>query len=375
MTAHPWLPADVRLGDGVDLGGSTRSQVHRHRVHVGPEGWGSSVVVKRFLPQEPGSRAAMGYGRERTALQHLPGVPRLLAADDSSRTLVMEDLGEHATLADVLLGDDPRAAWEQSLAWARALGAAMRSDAETLGAARRQFGPAAAEERQMRIEFPRRGLARLSELGGVSHGAAATAELTDAVDWLEQDSQRHVLAPGDSCPDNALLTPAGVRLVDLEGAGVRHAAYEAAYAAEPFSTCWCVFAPPDGLTDQMLGEFTRAASEQLPGLAEDPAWPRQVRAAVAAWVASSGLWLLDGAVEDRQMTSGGRHLGPAMRALLVARWRWVVRECAEELPDTAAVFDEAITWALRTWGGQSPGGQLGLELAPYPAWARPEPSP
>ena len=144
---------------------------------------------------------------------------------------------------------------------------------------------------------------------------------------------------------------------------MRHVAYEAAYAAEPFSTCWCVMAPPPGLTGAMLGEFTAAAAEQLPGLDQDPAWPRQVRAAVAAWVLSGTLWLLDGAVADRVLAPDGRP-GPHFRALLLARWRWVARECAEELPDVAAACDEAVTWGLRAWReGSAP------ELPPYPAFA------
>lgn len=181
------------------------------------------------------------------------------------------------------------------------------------------------------------------------------------MDWLDADSTRHVLAPGDSCPDNAVLTPDGVRFLDLEGTGIRHAALEAAYVAEPFSTCWCVFAPPSGLTSSMLSAFTTGAGTVLPDLAQDPDWPRQVRAAVALWVASGALWLLEGALADRRINPD--HGGPPFRALLVARWRWVVRECADELPDTAALCDEAITWALRTWRQGSM-----LDLPAYPAF-------
>jgi hypothetical protein len=359
------LPPGVRLGRGTDLGGSSRSQVRRHEVLDGPAGWGRSVVVKRFVPQPAGSRAAMGYGRELAGLALLPGTPRLLASDDSTQTLVMEDLGAQApTLADVLLGRDGVGAWRHTVAWAGALGATVRADAEVLAAARRRLGDAVAEDRQTRRDYPRRALLQLREVAGVRHAAAATAQVLDVVDWLEQDTRRHVLGPGDTCPDNAVLTPAGVRFLDLEGAGVRHVAFEAAYAAEPFSTCWCVFTPPGGLTGAMLGAFTDAASAELPGLREDPQWPRQVRAAAAVWVLSATLWLLDGALEDRTLIGGGDvPRGPAFRALLVSRWRWVVRECADELPDVAAVCDEAITWALRSWRGS-------LELPGYPAWRR-----
>ena len=159
------LPEGVRLGDPVDLGGSERSQVHRRAVLAGPDDWGSSVVVKRFVPQPMGSRAAMGYDRERVGLAHLPGVPRLLACDDRTQTLVMEDLGEHPTLADVLLGTDPDTAYQRTLAWAGALGRTVRSDPALLAEARRQLGEAVSQDRDVRQDYPRAGLARLRDLG------------------------------------------------------------------------------------------------------------------------------------------------------------------------------------------------------------------
>lgn len=362
MSGVAGLPAGVRLGPGVDLGGSTRSQVERRPVLDGPAEWGNSVVVKRFVPQPMGSRAAMGYGREKVGLALLPGTPRLLVADDATETLVMEDLGTHPTLADVLLGQDADTAYQQTLAWASALGRTVRGGADVLAPARAGLREALGQDRDARREQPRAGLARLAEVTGSRHAAAATSEILDAVERLERDTARHILGPGDTCPDNAVLTPAGVRFLDLEGAGVRHLAYEAAYAAEPFSTCWCVFTPPSGLTGAMLAAFTTGAEAQLPGLAADPEWPRQVRTAVAAWVLSGTLWLMGGAIGDRVMAPVGRS-GPPFRALLVSRWRWVVRECGEELPDVAAACDEAITWALRSWRDGSP-----LELPAYPAF-------
>lgn len=360
------LPDGVVLTDPVDLGGSTRSEVTRWCVLDGPRDWGGSVVVKRFLPQSAGQRAAMGYARERVGLAELPGAPRLLAHDTPTQTLVMEDLGTHPTLADALLGPDAAGAWRHTLRWAGALGRTVVADRDVLARAAERLGPALREDQHARHDFPRRGLIQLRELGAVRTTDAAVAEIRDAVDWLEHDGARHVLGPGDTCPDNAVLTPEGVRFLDLEGAGIRHLAYEAAYAAEPFSTCWCVFTPPEGLTGSALDAFTENAQAQFPGLLEDPVWPRQVRAAVAVWVLAGTLWCLDGAVADRVITGAGtaeKPLGPHFRALLLSRWRWVARECAAELPRVAAVCDEAAVWGSRAWADGSP-----LELPGYPAF-------
>ncbi|MGC5583905.1 hypothetical protein ACQE98_14760 [Ornithinimicrobium sp. W1679] len=356
----PW--AGVVLGEPVELGGSVRSTVHRCRVVEGPAAWGESVVVKRFVPAPPGSRAAMGYEREVAGLSHLPGVPALLASDDATRTLVLEDLGVHPTLADVLLDPHAQDAWRHTVRWAAALGRAVSADPRVLADARLRLGEAGIQDRQVRRDQPRQGLTRLQEVTGLRDVRAATAQLLDVVDRLEGDTARHVLGPGDACPDNAVLTPAGVRLLDLEGTGVRHVALEAAYAAEPFSTCWCVFTPPQGLTDQTLSAFTAAAEPALPGLAADPDWLRQVRSAVACWVLAGTLWLLDGAVADRTMAPAGRQ-GPGFRALLLARWGWVARECSGELPAVAAVCEEAVGRGRRAWREGS-----ALDLPGYPAF-------
>jgi len=353
----------VRLGPGRDLGGSRRSAVSRHEVLEGPPEWGRTVVVKAFVPQPFGEAAAMGYARELAGLSLLEGTPRLLAHDDETERLVMEDLGSPPTLADVLLGSDPEAAHRAVLDWAEALGRHVRGDAATLDAARPLLGGAVAQDEHVREEYPRAGLAVLARWG-VRHAAAATEEALAAVGELEQDAQRLVLSAGDTCPDNALLTAQGVRVLDLEGAGLHHVAYDAAYALEPFSTCWCVFTPPPGLTDEMLAAFTRAAAERVPGLAEDPGWPRQVRVAVALWVLSATLWLSEGADADRPSLGPPGVPSPSFRQLLLARWRWVARNLAEDLPDVAAACDEAVTVALRRWDVPAES----LALGGYPAF-------
>lgn len=355
------LPAGVVLGEPEPLGGSSRSVVARLPVIEAPADWGESVVVKRFLPQPEGRRAAMGWRREAVGLRHLPGAPALLAQDRESETLVMEDLGTHPTLADALLDGDADGAWRHTLAWAAALGTAVTGGEEALAAARHGLGTELlAEDRRWQVDFPQRGLTRLAEVAGIRSGRAAAAQARDLVDRLQHDTARHVLGPGDACPDNAVLTPGGVRLLDLEGAGIRHLAYEAAYAAEPFSTCWCVFTPPAGLTDAMLSAFTSAAAERVPGLVDDEEWRAQVRSAVALWVLAGSMWLLDGALADR--TIAPDRAGPAFRALLTSRWRWVVRECADELPDIAAACEEALAWGRRTWRDSD------LDLPAYPAF-------
>jgi hypothetical protein len=94
----------------VDLGGSRRSRVLR--CTAGDR----TVVVKRFLD------GGDGFVREAVGLSTLDRTPTLLAQDAKHRLLVMSDVGELPTLADLLLAGDREAAWAGARSWAFALG-------------------------------------------------------------------------------------------------------------------------------------------------------------------------------------------------------------------------------------------------------------
>lgn len=367
----PNLPDGIDLDPGTELGGSARSRVSRHRVNHAPAQWGASVVVKTFLAPTIGTSAdagadtdphTEGFLRERAGLRYLPGTPALLAEDAPSTTLVMEDIGTAPTLADLLVGDDPGAAWAACLRWARALGAHVVADPDVLQRFRTDLGPAEDTNRRLLAAMPGAGLDAMADWG-VRHAEAARAEVSDALTELLADSTRQVISAGDTCPDNAVLTEPAVRFLDTEGTAVHPVAIDAAYALQPFSSCWCVFTPPSGLREAMLAEFTAGASGQLPPLATDPHWPAQVRAAVVVFTVVSAAWLLPSARTKVASIGPAGALAPNHRQLLVSRWRQVIAEAADDFPDTAAAADESITRALREWGR---GGAL--DLPGYPAW-------
>lgn len=111
------------LTDPSPLGGSGRSIVCRARTSTGPDSGtrldpGASVIVKRFVADPVPSE----FARERIGLGSLAHTPTLLASDPAHGLLVMGDLGDGPTLADLLLGDSPRTAIEGAGGWAEALG-------------------------------------------------------------------------------------------------------------------------------------------------------------------------------------------------------------------------------------------------------------
>ncbi|WP_454857933.1 hypothetical protein [Promicromonospora soli] len=348
-----------RLTDPVDLGGSSRSRVLRCHTEDG-----GTVVVKHFLV------AGSELARETVGLTLLGRTPRLLAADDEHRIVVMSDLGDGLpTLADLLLGSDRDAAWTGALSWARGLGSMLGASRSVTDEARRRIaaglpgGPthwdAAADLRQ--------GLARIAGLAPEATDIAAIeSELADVTTLLEPGTGA-VVWPTDTCPDNAVLAegPAGEGpawwFLDLEGTDVNHPALAAAYTMLPFATCWCVYDPPEGLTEDLLDAFAAGLAEHMPEVAAASVWDRQVRLACAAYVVLVTGWLFDGAVAARPLV-GPAGRSPSYRQLVASRWRWGATNLRAGFPALARALAGAADWAWENWGTDA-------ETTGYPAFA------
>lgn len=352
LADHTLRLASVALGtpvtDAHPLGGSTRSEVLRCRVPTG------TVVVKRY---PDGSSVA--FAREVAGLAALDHTPELLAVDRVHGLIVMSDLGTGPTLADLLLGDDRDAAWAGALEWVEAL-------ADTLGRSRgATFAlDLAADEPSAAARTGARML--LDDVLGLPADPELDAELELIATLDHRDPASDVFSPTDTCPDNAIRTADGWRFVDLEGAAVHHAAFDAAYAAMPFSTCWCVFDPPPGFTDRLLDRFTATLGAHLPDLVREPGWTRSVDLASAAWILAMTGWLLFGADEDRPRVGPPGVPSPSYRQLLTTRWRWGAVRLRSTLPAVAGLLGAAATWADDEWGASA------APVGPYRAFARDE---
>lgn len=339
----------AQLLDPTDLGGSTRSTVLRCRVG---EGTGSSVVVKQFHGEDDG-----GYEREAMGLSLLGRTPELIARDPGQRLLVMSDLGDPPTLADLLLGDDRERAWSGAASWARDLARLAGGSQDRVVEARRWLGARPWDA----LDDLTRGATRLNQLLGDECSIAwLLDEVRDAAAPFT-DGTPVVLAPSDSCPDNAVLRPDGWWFLDLEGTALQPPAFVAAYAMLPFATCWCVFDPPSGLTETLFTEFTRGLAEHAPHLVAGHDWRRDVERASGAYVLAMTGWLMDSTLAGRE------HVGPAGRSpsyrqLMTSRWRWAAVNLRATMPALADSCAAAARWATRTWGTEA-------ETTGYPAFA------
>ncbi len=370
------------LADPVSLGGSERSAVLRCR-----SSHGGTVIVKTY---PTGTEGEQGYCAEAAGLEFTAGLgagPELLAADPAQHVIVMSDLGDAPSLADILLDASQADATASLLDWVRAgaelaVGTAgrQREFARLLarhrpGAGRatdsgRGPGTASAEAGRWH-DGAADGISRwvsrrlgatpglLSALG-LAVPAGLASDLRELASTL-LSGRWEVFSPGDICPDNNLLTAQGVRFIDFESAEFHSAFLDAAYLRMPFSSCWCVFRLPAGLARQAESLFRERICDVHPELCDDAVWQPGLRAANAAWTLHSMTYLLDRSlIADAPMIRDGRTT-PSARQLLRYRWEQLHAELTEvgELPAVTELMNGLLT-ATADW--QAPDMPL------YPAF-------
>ncbi|WP_066934709.1 phosphotransferase [Microtetraspora fusca] len=330
---------DTELSDPIELGGSRRSTVVRCRTASG-----GSVIVKAFSGEPEGLRS---FASEAAGLSLRLAGPELIAVDAAVPLLVLEDLGDAPTLADLLLGDDPKAAATGLLAWARGLGrlaagsVPKRADLARLRARydkgvpswedepwiERNFADLLALLDQTSVAVPKGLAGELAEIGAV--GAEYLA-----------------FTPGDTCPDNNLLTQDGLRLIDFEAACFQSVFLTAAYCRMPFSTCWCVFRLPTGLAEGIERAFRAEVVNAYPELAGDAVWQAGVRRAIVVWTVDATVALLPRTLEDGPLHPTRRPV-PTRRQLL--EHRWGMASTLEEFPALAATMRTLLRDVARGW--------------------------
>ncbi|MEU1408931.1 hypothetical protein ABZ471_42880 [Streptomyces sp. NPDC005728] len=344
----------IALYDPVDLGGSRRSTVVRCRTADG-----GSVIVKSFTSEPDALRS---FTSEAAGLALQAEGPALLGVDADVPLLVMEDLGAAPTLADVLLGDDPKAAAEGLSAWARGLGrlaaASVHRRADFTGLSARYNKGLASWGDEPWIERNAADLLPLLDGAGIAVPPGLADELARI--GTAGGAEFPAFTPGDTCPDNNLLTPGGLRLIDFEAACYQSVFLTTAYCRMPFSSCWCVFRLPADLAEDVEQAYRAEVVTAYPALAEDAVWQAGMRQAIAVWTVDVTVHLLPRTEEDRPMHRTRRPV-PTMRQVL--RHRWEMASGIKEFP----AFAETMELLLRDVAG----GWLVTPLPGYPAFAGP----
>ena len=228
----------VHIADAQILSSGMRSVVVRVRDYRG-----ASCVLKYFRRKDSARNSGgFGYLREKHGLAALeqvaPGLyPRLLAADDAARLLILEDVtggfSSAISLGELLLSSGADAAPRQALdawvdTWASILGSPAQAAAqasfaaELAGADARASAPGSLPSPQLAVK----GLRLLAEREGVPLGSVEFTQMEQAVEGIIYPApSERALSSGDFSPANLLQLAApasGVRGVDAEGTCWHH---------------------------------------------------------------------------------------------------------------------------------------------------------
>ncbi len=343
-------------------GGSDRSAVLRCQSEL------SGPVIIKAHPASADGRAAFATEAAGLAFTSGHGIgPDLLAADPAEQLVVMTDLGDSPSLADLLLGTDTDLAGATLLSWASACGdlAVLTAGGQQRFAELRQQYLAGTPVAGRQPHWLERRIGQIPDLLADLSFAVPSglgAELAE-VAAITRPSGFEVFSPGDICPDNNLITKAGVRFIDFESAEFHSVFLDAAYLRMPFSSCWCVFRLPAELAARAESAYRDRVAGIFPQLADDTIWEAGLRRALTAWTMHAMTYLLDkSAIADGSM-NGAAVTAPTARQLLRYRWEQLRAElaAADELPAVRALMTELL---VGTRGWQAP------ELPCYPAFGK-----
>lgn len=341
------LLGDVRLAAVERLGENDRAVVDRVTATY-PDGARMSLIAKQY------GSAGEGWVRESAALSILPTrlrAPRIVACSAEPPILVLDDLGNGQSVADALIGRDPAVAQRALDTWAAAIAAlhiATRGAREAFHSVlgeRRGDLPVADSRMPAEIDDAVRALERQCAALGVRIPAGAFDELRGLTKRLG-GSRLGALTPGDTCPDNNVLTGDGLVLVDFEGAEWRHVAWDVAYLQVPWPSCWCSWRIPEQATEQAMGSYVRAARPHMPEV-EDADFSDDVEAAVVGWCLITTTWFIGNALGDDPPLNPDRPT-PTRRAMIAHRLRRAADSTA--LPALAALAGELAGELEARWG-------------------------
>ncbi|MGX9888461.1 hypothetical protein [Streptomyces sp. NPDC002276] len=304
------------------------------------------MIVKAF-GNEPES--LRGFTAEAAGLSLGIAGPEVLGVDPEVPLLVMADLGDAPTLADVLLGSDPVVAERGLLHWARGLGrlAAVsvdrRADLARLWS-RYDKGMLSWGDEPWIARRAAQLLVLLVLLDGA--GIAVPAGLAGELDRIGTAGGETYPAftPGDTCPDNNLLAAQGLRLIDFEAACYQSVFLTAAEIERTYRA-------------QVVGVY--------PELADDEVRQAGMRQAVAVWTVDATVRMLPRTAEDEPLHRTRRPV-PTRRQVL--RHRWEMASTLEEFPAFAETMRLLVGQVAGGWGGGgSAAGISGLrKLTPEP---------
>lgn len=266
----------------------------RARVVAPSAGLPHTVIVKRF-------NTGQGIEIERAGLAFVTGcvatrsfVPHLLAFDADARLLVMTDVDgpETSRVGDLLFGQSRDRAEKALVAAQEALGrlhTAGIGQQETYRRLRASRGSGRASRHA--VNELEALLSDLPRLLSVHLRGPIPKEVDDEVRAARVElfgpSPFVTMTHGDPTVGNLLYSPAtGIKLVDFETAGYRHALLDGCFARLRYLYSVWAHRIPAAVQNRLLHTYRTELAKGCPQAADDASFARGLVAASAAWLAA-----------------------------------------------------------------------------------------
>ena len=268
-----------------------RHAVRRYELINPPEDAPRTVIVKQ---SNRGGGHSFNVWAALAFLNAVPSevglAPQLYGGSQEHELLVLEDLGAHPRLRDILCGDDPQRARMALMQLAEVLGELQATTCGLIDQYERiksSLPPAAP------IDFHQRGglFDALVEFGqraedcGIACATAVDVDLNAVMEELMNPGAFSSFVHGDCCPSNAVITPEGLRLYDYEVAGFGHALLDCAFARLRHLNCLDAYRIPLEVQRSMESAYRESLSGCCPAVKDDAVFARGITAACAGWMA------------------------------------------------------------------------------------------
>jgi hypothetical protein len=145
-------------------------------------------------------------------------------------------------------------------------------------------------------------------------GELPDSDLSEIADRLRRPGPWVTLTLRDACPDNVLLTPAGVVLLDFEWSAPGHALVDVAHWRMGFLRCWWAGRIPDAVVEKMEGAYRAELVEAIPDSCDDARFRAELATAMVFQLLNNLHPLLVEAVEDRREAIDAGHGVPTSTA-------------------------------------------------------------
>ena len=266
---------------------------------------GRTVVLKRRRDQAH-RHSWQAFDVELAALDYLnampvPVAPRLLGADSDAGILLIEDLGDGASLADSLLAGGRERAQAELIAYAQALGsmhAWSLGRGGGLGDLLARHAPGTAPEVRWLDAIRRNTPAFLSAAAALGLGVGGVADEINRLREMLTGTSYLGLVHGDACPDNVRIDDGVCRIFDFETSGWGPVAFDAAYLLAPFPSCWCFASLPAEIAGLALDAYR--ARLEAGGIGLGAEWEDLTTAVLAGLLIAHGPMLAEALGQDSE---------------------------------------------------------------------------